>query len=242
MIEWMEEDGTPTFPATCTALEEPNGLLAAGGSLSPQWLLAAYQKGIFPWYDEESPILWWSPAPRAVITPDSFRIPRTVAKLLRRFNGSITMNQAFDDVTFHCAYIERRNEDGTTAEGTWITEDMLSAYRQLHRLGFAFSVENWDAQGKLVGGYYGIRLGAAVFGESMFSRNSNASQLAFAASAPLFFDQGIQMIDCQMNTAHMSRFGLQEITRARFESRLNIALSCQDVQLPSLVYSGRAVA
>lgn len=239
MIDWMEEDGSPAFPATHIALEEPNGLLAAGGDLSPQWLLQAYRRGIFPWYEEDTPILWWSPAPRAVITPDSFRIPRTVSKLLRRFTGCITLNQAFDDVIHCCAHIERKNEDGTPAHGTWITPDMISAYQRLHRMGKAISIECWNATGNLIGGYYGIQLGKVVFGESMFSQESNASQLAFAASAPVFFDRGVQMIDCQMNTAHMSRFGLNEWPREEFETSLRKSVVGQPVQLPSLIYRGR---
>jgi len=241
MIDWMDEYSAPAFPATDTALDNPNGLLAAGGRLSPEWLLKAYPLGIFPWYEDDSPILWWSPAPRAVITPTSFRIPRTVRKLLKRSRATITCNQAFDAVVEHCATIQRTDEDGSPCHGTWITTDMQQAYKQLNRAGPAISIEYWNAEQQLAGGFYGVLLGPVFFGESMFSIDSNASQLAFAAAAPCLFKQGVRLIDCQMNTQHMARFGLIEYTRQQFEFHLHqkkLPQPHSHSRLPTLIHSG----
>lgn len=239
MIDWMDEDGAPAFPATRKALETPNGLLAAGGRLSPEWLLNAYSLGIFPWFEADSPILWWSPAPRAVITPESFRIPRTVRKLLKRSHATITCNQAFDGVIDSCTNIGRKNEDGSLSEGTWITPEMQHAYKRLHRMGSAISVEYWNQDNHLAGGFYGLLIGQAFFGESMFSVDNNASQLAFAAAAPKLFRQGVTIIDCQMNTQHMARFGLAEWPRAQFESNLLKALqNTSQPKIPTLIHQG----
>lgn len=240
MIDWMDECGAPAFPATHTALDNPNGLLAAGGRLSPEWLLKAYSLGIFPWYEDDSPILWWSPAPRAVITPVSFRIPRTVRKLLKRCEATITCNLAFDAVIEHCATVKRTDEDGSPCQGTWITSEMQHAYQQLNHIGPAISIEYWNAKQQLAGGFYGILLGRVFFGESMFSIDSNASQLAFAATAPLLFQQGVTLIDCQMNTHHMARFGLTEYNREQFEAHLPNRHHAQEhkpLMPPTLIYS-----
>ena len=219
MLEWLDAGGRPDFPPTTDALQEPNGLLAAGGQTSPYWLESAYRRGIFPWNDPQEVRLWWSPAPRAIITPESFRLPRTVRKLLKRSRWRITANQAFEQVQAACA--EPREDDG----GTWIDEELLHNYPRLFRAGRAICVEVWDddSEAGLIGGFYGVLVGSALFGESMFSRVSNASKLAFASAAPLLFELGIELIDCQMHTEHLAQFGCYDADRRDFESRLRHA-------------------
>lgn len=222
MLEWLDPGSRPEFPPTNRALQQPNGLLAAGGQISPYWLECAYRRGIFPWNDPQEVRLWWSPAPRAIITPESFRLPRTVRKLLKRCDWRITANQAFEQVQAACA--EPRDDEG----GTWIDEELLQNYPRLFRAGRAISVEVWNDtsgnQAGLIGGFYGVLIGSALFGESMFSRTSNASKLAFASAAPRLFDQGIELIDCQMHTQHLAQFGCYDADRQEFESRLRQAV------------------
>lgn len=222
MIDWLDDAAFPAFPPTGKALTNPNGLLAAGGHTSPLWLDQAYRNGIFPWSDPEDVRLWWSPAPRAVITPESFRIPRSVRKLFRR-PWYLTTNLAFARVMTNCA--TPRSDGG----GTWISSDMITAYTRLHQAGRALSAEVWDEHGELCGGFYGLLIGRAFFGESMFSRQSGASQFAFGKVAPLLFQQGIDIIDCQMKTDHLARFGLLELTRKDFEVRLHLAISAPTI-------------
>lgn len=215
MIDWLDDTQPPKFPKTSQALDDPNGLLAAGGGLSPLWLDEAYRNGVFPWNDPDEVRLWWSPAPRAVITRDSFRISRTVRKLIKRLNKqTITINQAFDQVIDSCA------EPRDYQQGTWIDEDILHHYKQLRLNGRALSIEHWSCDGELIGGCYGVVKGAVFFGESMFSREPNASKIAFAVAAPALFKAGIQLIDCQMHTDHLAQFGAQEIDRHHFETLL----------------------
>ena len=171
VIPWLTE--YEDFPPVEQALPEPNGLLAAGASLSPERLLSAYRRGIFPWFSERQPILWWSPDPRMVLFPEEFRMPRSLAKRLRRHDYEIRIDTAFAEVMHGCAM--PRND----SDGTWITQDMISAYCELHRLGHAHSIETWIG-GKLAGGLYGMALGRAFYGESMFARVNDASKLAFA--------------------------------------------------------------
>ena len=217
MIDWLDDTAFPAFPPTHTALSNPNGLLVAGGRVSPLWLDQAYRNGIFPWNDPDDVRLWWSPVPRAVITPDSFRIPRTVRKLLRN-PWTLTINMAFEQVMSACA------APRTASNGTWISTDMIAAYTRLRQAGRALSAEVWDEQGTLCGGFYGLMIGRAFFGESMFSVRSGASQYAFATVAPLLFQQGVELIDCQMKTAHLARFGISELNRSNFEGRLSKAV------------------
>lgn len=206
MIPWLVE---PDFPPLERALIEPNGLLAAGGALSPAWLLAAYRRGIFPWFSEGEPILWWSPDPRMVLLPSRIRITRSLARTLRSGRFEIRIDTAFDQVMAGCA--APRDETG----GTWISPQMQAAYRRLHELGYAHSVESWK-DGQLVGGLYGVALDRVFFGESMFSRMSDASKVALAHLARFLDQQGFGLIDCQMTTAHLSAMGGQEIPRAAF--------------------------
>ena len=198
------------FPDTELALETPNGLLAVGGDLRPGRLLCAYRRGIFPWYSEGQPILWWCPNPRAVLWPDSLRINRALRRTLRRETFSITTNTVFDRVVRECA-APRKAQDGT-----WITAEMALAYGRLHRLGHAHCVECWhDAH--LAGGLYGIAIGRVFFGESMFSGVRDASKVALAHLCTL----GFGLIDCQIPNTHLARLGAVEMERRRFRALLD---------------------
>lgn len=211
-IPWLEHDDIG-FPPIEDAWEEPNGLLAAGGDLSPLRLIKAYQSGIFPWYEEGQPILWWSPDPRIVLRPQDIHISKSLRKTLRQGRFTVTADTAFSQVINYCA--EPRAEQ----DGTWITEDMANAYLQLHQLGHAHSIEAWR-DGNLCGGLYGIALGGLFFGESMFSRESDASKVAFATLASRLSNWGFQLIDCQVETPHLISLGAREISRNEFKNIL----------------------
>ena len=195
-------------------LAEPDGLLAVGGDLVPARILAAYQQGIFPWYSEGEPILWWSPAPRLVLFPEEFHLPRRLARTLRKNIFAVRADTAFADVITACASVRQ-----DTGEGTWITEEMRNAYIALHELGFAHSLESWSER-ELVGGLYGVCLDRVFFGESMFSRRSDASKAALAALIQNAEQLNIRVIDCQMTTDHLLRFGSREISREEFDELL----------------------
>lgn len=207
MIHWLAE--APDFPPVEQALREPNGLLAAGGSLAPEWLLAAYRRGIFPWYCAGEPILWWSPDPRLVLVPSQIRISRSLRRTLARHRFEVRFDTAFAQVVAACA--QPRGASG----GTWITAEMQAAYVRMHELGHAHSVESWY-DGELVGGLYGIALGRAFFGESMFSRQSDASKVALAHLARYLESADFGVIDCQMTTPHLLSLGATEVPRAAF--------------------------
>lgn len=207
MIPWLGR--RPIFPAVERALLEPNGLLAAGGELAPEWLLAAYRRGIFPWYNPGEPILWWSPDPRLVLTPGNVHISRTLRRTLRNGRFEIRLDTAFDEVVTACA--APREPSG----GTWITAEMREAYARLHELGYAHSVESWR-EGRLVGGLYGVAVGRVFFGESMFSRENDASKVALAHLARFVERLGYAVIDCQMTTNHLLSMGAHEIRRSVF--------------------------
>lgn len=208
MLSWLPE--TPVhFPDLDQALDDPEGLLAAGGALTPDWLMAAYRRGIFPWFSEGQPILWWSPSPRMVLFPEEIRIHRSLAKRLRNAGFHVSIDQAFDSVIQQCANSRKDRE------GTWITEEMANAYQQLHRLGHAHSVEVWHSD-RLVGGLYGVALGHVFFGESMFSQARDASKVALVHLCHHMQRQGSGMIDCQMHTAHLARLGARDIARTAF--------------------------
>ena len=200
------------------SLAEPDGLLAVGGDLSPERLLRAYAEGIFPWFDEENPILWWSPDPRLVLEPAALHVPRSLARTLRRGIYRISADRAFERVIRRCAAQERPGQ-----RGTWITPEMVDAYLELHRLGYAHSFEAWEGDA-LAGGLYGVSLGAAFFGESMFADAPDASKVAFVLSVEWLRARGIGLVDCQVRTEHLVRFGAREIPRAWFLSRLAAAL------------------
>jgi leucyl/phenylalanyl-tRNA--protein transferase len=197
----------------------PDGLLAVGGDLSQERLLLAYRLGIFPWYEDGYPILWWSPPRRCVLDPADFHVSRSLARLLRQERFRITFDTAFAQVMRACG--ETRIAEG---KGTWITEEMIDAYCALHEAGFAHSTEAW-VDGELVGGIYGVSLGSAFFGESMFKRIANASKAVFAMLAQQLERWDFTMIDCQITNPHLQRLGSYEITRAEFLRRLAHALT-----------------
>ncbi len=211
MIPWLEEDSP--FPPLQAALRHPNGLLAAGGELSVARLLEGYRRGIFPWFSQGDPILWWSPDPRMVLFPEELKISRSLSKTLRNRRYEVRFDFGFDAVMAACA----APRDGEA--GTWISDDMREAYGELHRLGHAHSAETWIG-GELAGGLYGVALGGVFFGESMFTRARDASKIALAALVSHLHANGFGLIDCQMHTAHLETLGAREIPRGRFAGLL----------------------
>ncbi len=201
------------FPPVENALTEPNGLLVAGGDLTPERLIEAYSKGIFPWFEDDQPILWWSPAPRAVLYPAEFTPSRSLKKTLRKKTFTITFDTAFQEVISSCS------KPRPSGDGTWITADMMDAYTQLHQLGYAHSVEAWDGK-ELVGGLYGICLGSIFFGESMFSTKSDASKVAFCSLVEHCNLKNIDLIDCQVANPHLASLGAVDICRTTFKKHL----------------------
>ncbi|WP_084457001.1 leucyl/phenylalanyl-tRNA--protein transferase [Desulfogranum mediterraneum] len=195
-------------------LAEPEGLLAVGGDLSPERLLSAYRSGIFPWYSQGEPLLWWSPAPRLVLFPEEFHLPRRLARTIRQGRFRLTADTAFSAVIAACARTIRRDEPGT-----WITPEMQQAYIRLHELGHAHSIECWQG-GKLAGGLYGVALDGVFFGESMFTRVRDASKVALAQLVHHAPGLGLAVIDCQMTTRHLLGFGAREVEREVFLSLL----------------------
>jgi leucyl/phenylalanyl-tRNA--protein transferase len=227
-LHWLAEDNNE-FPPTKNALDDPNGLLAVGGDLSPERLIAAYSRGIFPWFSEGQPLLWWTPSPRMVLLPENVHFGRTLRKLLRKRQFTITVDTAFESVMRQCGTIDRRDQDGS-----WITEEMVDAYLELHSRGIAHSVEAWQ-DGELVGGLYGVALGRAYFGESMFSLASGASKAAFSALVVQLLRWGVKLIDCQIETPYLASFGATEIPRDEFELRLNESLKTPPASIGDLL-------
>ena len=203
------------FPPLQQALKDPNGLIAIGGDLTADRLLAAYRQGIFPWFSPGEPILWWSPDPRMVLFPATLSIGRSLRKVIQQQPFDIRFNTAFEAVINACAATPRPDQPGT-----WITDEIITAYTQLHRLGYAHSVEAWQ-HGQLVGGCYGVKIGRMFYGESMFHHVSNASKVAFAHLVQWLNTQQVGMIDCQMHTPLLASFGAYEIPRDRFIAQLN---------------------
>lgn len=212
---WLDP-ANPMFPPTSEALEEPDGLLALGGNLHPSSLKSAYSRGIFPWFSDGEPIVWWSPSRRAVLMPGDLYVSRGSKKQLNKLAFSLTTNTAFEQVISECA--QQRE-----SSGTWITEHMMGAYTNLHHCGLAQSVEVWEGT-ELVGGLYGIKMGAVFCGESMFNSRDNAAKFAFCSLAKYLFREGYQMIDCQIQNDFLKSLGTKEISRADFEQRLSIGL------------------
>ena len=205
------------FPDVELALTEPDGLLAVGGDLSVERLIAAYQQGIFPWYSEGQPILWWSPDPRMVMEPKDIKVSRSLSKTMRKQEFKITFDKNFREVITACS--ESRLEKGKIQDETWILDEMIKAYIQLHEQGYAHSVECWQNE-KLVGGLYGIAIGKVFFGESMFSRVSDASKIAFVSLAKQLEKWSFNLIDCQVYTSHLESLGAGMISRQHFISLL----------------------
>ena len=216
-VVWLAENDAPeSFPDVENALSEPDGLLAAGGDLSPARLLSAYTRGIFPWYEEGQPVLWWSPDPRCVLWPAELHVSRRLRQQIRNSNADVRFNQAFSKVVRQCAG-ERRSQ-----QGTWITADMMQAYELLHRDGWAHSIEIWD-DGNLAGGLYGICIGKVFFGESMFSSTPNTSKMAMLGLARYMVSAHLELIDCQVVSRHLITLGARLMARTEFSAFLERA-------------------
>ena len=211
MVRWLGPDDP--FPPLETALSEPNGLLAIGRTLTVPTLLEAYSQGIFPWFNRGEPILWWSPDPRMILMPAELHVSRSLAQRLRRGGFEVTADRAFEPVMRACA--APRPGDS----GSWISERMIRAYRQLHEAGFAHSIETW-MDGELAGGLYGVAIGRAFFGESMFTHRTDASKIALVSLARQLQEWRFGLIDCQMRTAHLASMGAREIPRREFAARI----------------------
>jgi leucyl/phenylalanyl-tRNA--protein transferase len=216
-IAWISQNDPPeAFPKISAALHEPDGLLAAGGDLNPERLLYAYRRGVFPWFDSGQPILWWSPDPRCVLKPGSFHVARRLRRSLRNSPFELTINDAFSEVIAACA------ADRVGQEGTWITNEMVEAYSSLHAQGWAHSVEIWRDD-ELVGGLYGIAIGKAFFGESMFSQAPNASKIAMWSLCELLVHHQFEILDCQVVSPHLTSLGAILMPRAEFAALLERA-------------------
>lgn len=224
-MTWLSPHDAPEwFPPLDQALDEPAGLLAAGGDLSPARLLAAYQRGIFPWYSPGQPVLWWSPDPRAVLFPEEFKCSRSLGKTIRNGGFEAVIDRDFGAIMDACAAPRPH------APGTWITSEMRSAYLRLHRLGQAHSFETWRA-GQLAGGLYGVRLGEVFFGESMFSRERDASKVALAHLVQVCLRNSIAVIDCQLPSPHLESLGSRTIPRLQFQALLREHISLEPAPL-----------
>ncbi len=216
-ITWISSDDPPdAFPQIDSAFDVPDGLLAAGGDLSPERLLYAYRHGIFPWYDDGQPILWWSPDPRCVLRPHEFHVSRRLRRSLAGSKFQVSFNQAFGDVIGACA------EDRIGQQGTWITDDMMDAYEYLHEQGWVHSIEIWH-EGRLVGGLYGLAIGRAFFGESMFSHESNASKAAMLILCQQMVENDFEILDCQVESPHLVSLGATLMPRNKFAAILKRA-------------------
>jgi leucyl/phenylalanyl-tRNA--protein transferase len=212
---WLDPEAAEVvFPDVELALQEPDGLLAVGGKLSTEWLLHAYQRGIFPWYGQGQPILWWAPDPRLVLLPANLHVSRSLARVISRGEFTVTLDTAFVDVITACARAR------PSQSGTWITPEMRSAYVELHHAGHAHSVESW-CDGKLVGGLYGVAIGNIFFGESMFTETTDASKTAFVALVRQLGRWGFILIDCQVYTEHLASLGASTIPRKEFTAILD---------------------
>lgn len=213
---YLDENAIFQFPSTAQASGE--GIVAMGGNLSPGMLLSAYRQSIFPWYSEGEPILWWSPDPRLVLFPEKLHISHSMVRLFKKNHFSYTVDQKFEQVMRSCGAVVRKGQDAT-----WITEDMIEGYTTLYRLGFAHSVEVW-LDGGLVGGLYGISLGSVFFGESMFSKVSNASKAGYILFVKALIRLAFSLIDCQVYTPHLVSLGAEEISRQNYISLLDKGL------------------
>ena len=213
-IAWLQKTDPPeALPPTSRALHEPNGLLAVGGALTPEWLTHAYRRGVFPWYSAEQPILWWAPDPRAVLLPAEFRISRSLARSIRNRGYVTRIDTAFDSVVEACAGPRRGGA------GTWITDEMREAYVALHRRGLAHSIEVWR-EDRLVGGLYGVAMGRVFFGESMFTLERDASKVALARLTQECLRLDVALIDCQLPSPHLASLGSRNLVRREFEVQL----------------------
>lgn len=216
-LPWLDQ--TLNFPSPNLALEEPDGLLAAGGDLSVERIVAAYRAGIFPWFSDDQPILWWSPNPRCVIKPDQAHISKSLRKHIRKSGLTLSFDTQFESVIHHCARLD-------SDEGTWITPEMEEAYIQLHHEGIAHSVEVWDGD-ELIGGLYGLAIGRCFFGESMFSLKPNSSKVAFASLCKQLNSWNYAIIDCQVENPHLLSLGASTLDRNEF-----LTILSKNIDLP----------
>lgn len=223
MIPWL--DGSDSFPPVDTALEDPNGLLAAGGDLSSERLLDAYARGIFPWFGDGDPLLWWSPDPRMVLRVDELHVSRSLRRVITSARYTVTFDTAFREVMVGCA------QPRGTRDRTWITPDMIAAYTRLAALGYAHSVEAWSG-GELAGGLYGVALGRMFYGESMFSRRRDASKVVLVHLVRQLERWGFEIVDCQMSTQHLASLGARDIPRAEFLRQLRRLVRLPGVPSP----------
>jgi len=223
-LPWLSSPQA-SFPDISLALADPNGLLAAGGGLSPNRLLEAYSRGIFPWFEEGQPVLWWSPDPRMVLFPEDLRVSKSLRKTLNKSLYTVTLDEAFAEVIDCCA--QPRGD----SPGTWITDEMQTAYTQLFEAGHAHSVEVWR-EGDLVGGLYGVALGQLFFGESMFSFESNASKIGLVKLVKQLQEWNYKLIDCQVSSEHLESLGAIEISREQFRLQLHELLPCPGKAAP----------
>ena len=221
----------PVFELNPTRIEFPDpkytdesGILAVGGDLQAERLLLAYEMGLFPWFNEDEPPLWWCPDPRMVLYPNELRISKSMRSLLRKNTFRVTADQNFEEVIRQCGAVPRPGQDGT-----WITEDIINGYLELHRMGFAHSIEVWS-NNALTGGLYGVSLGKTFFGESMFSLAPNASKVGFITLVEALKENDFQLIDCQVHTAHLESLGAQEISRTSFLSQLRKSLVTETIR------------
>lgn len=219
------------FPDVNTALNDPNGLLAMGGDLSPERIINAYKNGIFPWFSEGDPILWWSPDTRAIIKPKHCHISKSMKRVIKKNRVVITLNCAFNDVIECCA------QPRTTQAETWITNEMTDAYIALHKQGHAHSVEVWENE-ELIGGLYGVCVGTLFCGESMFSKVDNSSKIAFIALNQYLYKYKNTLIDCQMQTNHLKRFGVKALPRKQFLSYL---YTCREENIDTACWTRKII-
>lgn len=219
MLEIFKLSHSLDFPSVEFALSEPNGLLAFGGDLSPKRLIMAYKNGIFPWYGDQEPILWWSPEPRAIFYADEIKANKTLRKNIKRYGYYASLNQNFSKVIEHCAKVPRASATLTSqneTNSTWINADIISAYIRLHELGYAHSIEVYNKDNQLVGGLYGVVVGGVFCGESMFHLSTDASKTALLALAQFMVDNGMNVIDCQLLNPHLVSLGCKAVSRSEF--------------------------
>lgn len=216
---------SPSFPPADQAQDD--GLIAIGGKLSSDWLIAAYRRGIFPWFSSGDPLLWWCPDPRLVLFPEELKVSKSLERVIKKGEFKVVFDECFSEVITRCASVQRPGQDGT-----WITSEIIAAYTQLFNKGIAHSVAVFNSSGTLVGGLYGVNLGSVFFGESMFALESNASKVGFVTLVRWLQQKGCSLIDCQITTNHLVSLGAREITRNEFLDRLDAGIRVQSIDSP----------
>lgn len=238
--ETLKSLGRYDFPDPTSIDPEGIGLVAVGGDLASDTLISAYAQGLFPWFNEDEPIAWWCPEPRCVVVPSDYQPSKSLRKQARRERWQLTLNQAFDDVIRACSL--PRSDGLPEGEHTWIHEEMIEAYTNLHAQGFAYSIEIWNDQGQLIGGLYGLKLGGIYFGESMFHCASNASKLAFWGLMRLCEQSQVALVDCQLPNDHLMSLGATTVPRAEFLTQLDTLIRAGSVKWQKDAYIPLAVS